>query len=76
MKAVSFPAMAESGWLTRSLEQAHPYTLDYPGKITPKIVKEAFLEKIITCRSVLSDMLNIVYSHSGFNRKIYITILS
>ena len=43
MKSVSFPAMAESGWLTRSLEQAHPYTLDYPGKITPKNVKDAFL---------------------------------
>lgn len=43
MKSVSFPAMAESGWLTRSLEQAHPYTLDYPGKITPINVKEAFL---------------------------------
>jgi DNA (cytosine-5)-methyltransferase 1 len=43
MKSVSFPAMAESGWLTRSLEQPHPYTLDYPGKITPKDVKTAFL---------------------------------
>ena len=43
MKKVAFPAMAESGWLTRSLEQAHPYTLDYPGKITPKDAKEAFL---------------------------------
>lgn len=43
MKSVSFPAMAESGWLTRSLEQAHPYTLDYPGKITPKSVRNAFL---------------------------------
>ena len=43
MKKVTFPAMAESGWLTRSLEQAHPYTLDYPGKITPKEAKEAFL---------------------------------
>ena len=43
MKSVKFPAMAESGWLTRSLEQAHPYTLDYPGKITPKNVKDAFL---------------------------------
>lgn len=43
MKSVSFPAMAESGWLTRSLEQAHPYTLDYPGKITPISVKDAFL---------------------------------
>jgi len=43
MKKVAFPAMAESGWLTRSLEQAHPYTLDYPGKISPKEAKEAFL---------------------------------
>ncbi|MDR2043996.1 MAG: hypothetical protein LBQ15_06440 [Clostridium sp.] len=43
MKSVSFPAMAESGWLTRSLEQAHPYDLSYPGKITPKEVKSAFL---------------------------------
>jgi DNA (cytosine-5)-methyltransferase 1 len=43
MKKVVFPAMAESGWLTRSLEQAHPYTLEYPGKITPKEAKEAFL---------------------------------
>jgi len=43
MKKVAFPSMAESGWLTRSLEQAHPYTLDYPGKITPKEAKKAFL---------------------------------
>ncbi len=46
MKSVSFPAMAESGWLTRSLEQPHPYTLDYPGKITPLAVKIAFLQII------------------------------
>ena len=46
MKSVRFPAMAESGWLTRSLEQPHPYTLDYPGKITPISVKTAFLEII------------------------------
>lgn len=43
LKSVRFPAMAESGWLTRSFEQAHPYNLDYPGKITPKTVKTAFL---------------------------------
>ena len=43
MKNVSFPAMAESGWLTRSLEQPAPYTLDYGGKITPVVVKTAFL---------------------------------
>ena len=46
MKKVSFPAMAESGWLTRSLEQAHPYDLNYPGKIKPDIVKTAFLNII------------------------------
>lgn len=46
MKSVSFPAMAESGWLTRSLEQPHPYTLDYPGNIRPVIVKTAFLQII------------------------------
>ena len=46
MKRVSFPAMAESGWLTRSLEQAHPYNLEYPGRITPKEAKTAFLSII------------------------------
>lgn len=46
MKRVSFPAMAESGWLTRSLEQAHPYDLNYPGKIKPDNVKDAFLSVI------------------------------
>lgn len=43
MKMVRFPAMAESGWLTRSLEQPHPYDFDYPGKIKPEDVKNAFL---------------------------------
>ena len=33
-----------SGWLTRSLEQAHPYTLEYPGRILNKTVREAFLQ--------------------------------
>lgn len=33
-----------SGWLTRSLEQPHPFTLDFPGKIQNKRVKEAFLQ--------------------------------
>lgn len=46
MKSVDFPSMAESGWLTRSLEQSLPYNLDYPGKIKPKEIKKAFLEII------------------------------
>lgn len=37
-------AMAESGWLTRSLEQPYPYILDYEGKIRNKTVKNAFLQ--------------------------------
>jgi DNA (cytosine-5)-methyltransferase 1 len=31
LKELGLPAMAESGWLTRSLEQPYPYTLDYNG---------------------------------------------
>lgn len=40
----NFPFMQSgSGWLTRSLEQARPYTLDYPGNISPPLLKESFL---------------------------------
>lgn len=46
LQELGLPAMAESGWLTRSLEQPYPYTLDYPGKIGNKSVKEAFLNLI------------------------------
>jgi len=60
MKKVSFPAMAESGWLTRSLEQAHPYTMDYPGRVTPKEAKTAFLsiiDKVQTQGAYPQDIL-------------------
>ncbi len=43
LKELGLPSMAESGWLTRSLEQPYPYNLDYNGKISHKIVKKAFL---------------------------------
>lgn len=46
LKELKLPAMSESGWLTRSLEQPYPYTLNYNGKINNKKVKEAFLEII------------------------------
>ncbi|MDE0011718.1 MAG: DNA methyltransferase [Candidatus Poribacteria bacterium] len=39
-----FAMKSGSGWLTRSLEQAHPYTLEYPGRILDKTVREAFLQ--------------------------------
>jgi len=37
-------AMKESGWLTRSIEQPHPFTFKFPGKIRNKEVKQAFLQ--------------------------------
>ena len=33
LKKMNLPAMAESGWLTRSLEQPYPYDLNYNGAI-------------------------------------------
>ena len=43
MRDNNFPSMAESGWLTRSLEQNLPYNNAYPGKISGKGLKESFL---------------------------------
>ncbi|MFN0116932.1 MAG: hypothetical protein ACKVQC_01395 [Elusimicrobiota bacterium] len=43
LQSVKFPSMAESGWLTRSLEQKVPYDFNYPGAIQPPILKKAFL---------------------------------
>lgn len=46
LKELRLPSMAESGWLSRSLEQPYPYTLDYPGKIRNPQVKDSFLRII------------------------------
>jgi DNA (cytosine-5)-methyltransferase 1 len=46
LKELGLPSMAESGWLTRSLEQPYPYTLNYEGEISGKGMKEAFLKII------------------------------
>ena len=43
-KFLRLAMMSGSGWLTRSLEQAHPYTLDYPGRIHNIAVRNAFLQ--------------------------------
>jgi DNA (cytosine-5)-methyltransferase 1 len=37
-------AMAESAWLTRSLEQPRPFNLNYAGKIRNTVLKTAFLK--------------------------------
>jgi DNA (cytosine-5)-methyltransferase 1 len=44
MKKYKFPAMADSGWLTRALEQKVPYDKNYPGAITPKSLKPVFID--------------------------------
>ena len=46
LKETKFPAMAESGWLTRSLEQKVPYDQNYSGAIRPDMLKTAFLETV------------------------------
>lgn len=46
LRELGLPCMAESGWLTRSLEQPYPYNLDYQGKISNTQLKTAFLELI------------------------------
>lgn len=46
LKELKLPSMAESGWLTRSLEQPYPYTLDYEGEISGKDMKRSFLQII------------------------------
>jgi len=46
LKSLKFPAMAESGWLTRSLEQKVPYDKNYSGAIRPGLLKTSFLETI------------------------------
>lgn len=47
-KQCKFPSMAESGWLTRSLENKVPYNYNYTGAITPRVLKQAFLD-ILNC---------------------------
>lgn len=44
LKKIGLPAMAESGWLTRSLEQPYPYDLKYNGEI--RVLKKEFLSSV------------------------------
>ena len=67
LKKLGLPSMAESGWLTRSLEQPYPYSLDYEGKISNKSVKKAFLELVndievnkINPKYILIELLKLI----------------
>lgn len=46
LKSKNFPAMAESGWLTRAFEHPEPYTLDYKISTKKKSLARIFLQLI------------------------------
>ena len=46
LKELSLPSMAESGWLTRSLEQDYPFDMNFNGMITPIELKNSFLRVV------------------------------
>ncbi|MDD5995573.1 MAG: hypothetical protein PUC42_01520 [Bacteroidales bacterium] len=59
-----FPCMAESGWLTRSLEQKVPYDAKYTGAINPQNLKNAFLgifEQIEVKKENCDDALKFIF---------------
>ena len=63
----NFPYMqGGSGWLTRSLEQSSPYTLDYPGRITPATIKNDFLhilDQVEQKHGVANECLHEIFRH-------------
>lgn len=62
-----FPYMKSgSGWLTRSFEQSHPYDLSYPGKVSGRGIKDAFLRAIDSIeREIVDPNALIVYMLQG-----------
>ena len=62
LKEKIFPHMQSgSGWLTRSLEQARPYDLHYPGNMKPAAVKNAFLKLVngVQCHGLSAENIMI-----------------
>lgn len=60
LKEKKFPSMAESGWLTRSLEQKVPYNYDYPGAIKPDNLKFAFLDLLDKVETAQVDVIAVI----------------
>lgn len=57
LKSKDFPAMAESGWLTRAFEHPEPYTLDYKVSMKKKSLAKTFLHLIdnVQCHGVPAE---------------------
>lgn len=58
LKKMGLPAMAESGWLTRSLEQPYPYDFNYNGAIGR--LKNDFLQVLDYVQKNPSKALNLL----------------
>lgn len=73
LKSVRFPAMKESGWLTRSLEQKVPYDTNYSGAITPASLKTSFLQTIdfIQKGDRLEEVLSFIFQGLIIQRNSY-----
>ena len=83
LKKLGLPSMAESGWLTRSLEQPYPYNLDYEGKISNKAVKKAFLELVndieinqINPKYILVELFKLIIEEQGVNKNSSSTLVN
>ena len=64
LKKNQLPSMAESAYLTRSIEQPHPLNKNFPGKIRDTEAKKSFLEiidifqkKPSHCESILNYLI-------------------
>jgi len=73
LKTAKFPAMAESGWLTRSLEQKVPYDNNYSGAIRPASLKASFLKTIdfIQKGNQLEEVLSFLFQGLIIQRNSY-----
>lgn len=73
LKTAKFPAMAESGWLTRSLEQKVPYDTNYSGAIRPASLKTSFLQTIdfIQKGNQLEEVLSFLFQGLIIQRNSY-----
>ena len=72
LKELGLLSMAESGWLTRSLEQPYPYTNDYKGEISGKGMKEAFLMVVDAFqknKSITENLLRIILNSAILFKK-------
>ncbi len=78
LKELGLLSMAESGWLTRSLEQPYPYKTDYKGEISGAGMKEAFLMVIDAFQNnsaITEDLLRLILNSAiSFKKSNHIEI--